>query len=88
MTTTILAHAKSWRSWLRGLIAAFIGGAANAITNVIVAPETFNFQNGKAKLATAALVSGLFMAAAYLKQSPIPPEDSEPEKSTNATDPK
>lgn len=58
--------------WLKGLIAAFIGGAANAVTNIIVAPETFNLQSGFPKLSQAALASGIFAICFYLKKSPVP----------------
>jgi hypothetical protein len=58
--------------WLKGLIAAFIGGAANAVTNIIVAPETFNLNSGAGKLSQAALASGIFAMCFYLKKSPLP----------------
>jgi hypothetical protein len=58
--------------WLKGLIAAFIGGAANAGTNILIAPTTFNFQDGAAKLSQAALASGIFAMCFYLKKSPLP----------------
>jgi hypothetical protein len=63
---------KNWENWLKGLMAAVIGGAANAVTTVIVAPETFNFQGGLGKLGAVSGASALVSAAMYLKQSPIP----------------
>lgn len=60
-------------NWLRGLISAVIGGAANSITVMIVDPVAFNLQEGAGKLGTVALVSALLALAMYLKQSPLPP---------------
>ena len=62
----------NWKLWLKGLISAVIGGAANAITLVIVDPLNYNLQEGFQKLATVAIVSAIVAAAMYLKQSPIP----------------
>lgn len=63
-----------WQLWLKGLIAAVIGGAANAVTVMIVDPAAFNFSDGGHKLLTFAGVSALISAALYLKQSPLPGE--------------
>ena len=71
----------NWRTWLHGLGAAFIGGGASGIvaaqTAMGIAPDTFNYASGLAKMAKLAgivfLVSGGLSAAAYLKQSPLPP---------------
>lgn len=63
-----------WGMWLKGLIAAAIGGAANAVTVMIVDPVAFNLQDGGKKLAMVALVSAIVSAALYLKQSPLPGE--------------
>ncbi len=62
----------NWKLWLKGLISAVIGGAANAITLMILEPATFNFQDGGQKLLNFSLVSALISAALYLKQSPLP----------------
>ena len=61
-----------WKTWLHSLIAAAIGGAATAISTMIVAPDQFNLQDGWQKLLTVAVVSALVNVAAFLKQSPIP----------------
>ena len=58
--------------WFKGLIAAFIGGAANAVVLMIVDPATFNIKEGLSKVGTVALVSGIVSAAMYLKKSPVP----------------
>ena len=59
-------------AWLKGLISAVIGGAANSVTVSVVDPATFNLSDGAGKLGTVALVSAIVSASAYLKQSPIP----------------
>lgn len=59
-------------AWVKGLLAAAIGGAANSITVVIVDPINFNLVTQAGKVATVAAVGALLMVAAYLKQSPIP----------------
>ncbi len=65
MTKTVLA-------WLYGLISAAIGAAANTVTVMIVAPETFNIHEGLGKVFTIAGVSAIVAVAAYLKTSPLP----------------
>ena len=62
----------SFMVWLKGLIAAVIGGAANGIALIIVDPLTYNLQEGLDKLITVAIVSAIVSAAMYLKASPIP----------------
>jgi len=64
----------NWNKWLKGLLSAVIGGAANAITVSVVEPTSFNLQEGAGKLGTVALVSAIVAAAMYLKQSPLPKE--------------
>lgn len=61
----------NWQTWLKGLISAVIGGAANSVTVIIVAPETFNLQEGIHKLGVVAAVGAIWSAANYLKQSPL-----------------
>ena len=65
-----------WNRWLKGLISAVIGGAANSITVMVVDPIAFNLQEGAGKLGMVALVSAIVAAAMYLKQSPLPTENS------------
>lgn len=61
--------------WIKGLVGAVIGGAATAVTNMIVDPVTFNFNEGAHKLWQVAWVSAVISGCMYLKQSPVPPED-------------
>jgi len=63
---------NSTRIWIEGLVAALIGGAANALTVSIVDPLNFNLGEGLGKLLQVVAVGGLVAAAAFLKQSPIP----------------
>ena len=61
-----------WQTWLKGLVSAVIGGAANSITVMVVSPQDFNLQEGAGKLAMVAIVSAIVAAAMYLKESPLP----------------
>lgn len=58
--------------WLKNLIAAAIGGAANAITVIIVDPVNFSLVENAGKVTTVAAVGALLSVAAYLKTSPVP----------------
>ena len=58
--------------WLKGLVAAIIGGASNSITLIIVNPQHFNLQAGLKNLLTVAGTSAILSAAMYLKKSPLP----------------
>jgi hypothetical protein len=74
-----------WEAWLKGIIAAAIAGSANGIITGFAAvgidPMHFNLQSGlRATLAIAmvsAAMSGIIGVAAYLKQSPLPPDASD-----------
>ena len=71
---------NSTRIWIEGLVAALIGGAANAITVIVVDPLNFNLGEGLGKLFQVVAVGGLVAAAAFLKQSPIPKAEQEETK--------
>lgn len=68
------------RTWLHGLSAAFIGGAAGAIETALILPAfdpvKFNFGDNLKTMLTACVVfgflSGVKTTVTYLKQSPIP----------------
>lgn len=66
---------KNWKAWLYGLASAAIGAAANTVTVMIVAPETFNLNEGLNKVLMAAGSSAIVAVALYLKQSPLPAAD-------------
>lgn len=63
--------------WLKGLLAAIISGASNAITMVVVDPLHFApTLAGWTNVLSVALVSGAFSGALYLKRSPLPDFDA------------
>ncbi len=62
----------NWKHWLKGLVSAAIGAAANGITVMIVDPQAFNLAEGAGKVGMVALVSAIVAIAMYLKQSPLP----------------
>jgi hypothetical protein len=57
--------------WLKGLLAAVIGGLSNAIVLMVVDPSSMTNSEWP-KLATVAAWSALLSVALYLKQSPLP----------------
>ncbi len=62
----------NWKPWLHGLGSAFVGGAANSISAMVIDPVDFNLQEGLHKVLSMWAVSGLISAGLYLKQSPLP----------------
>lgn len=67
----------TWRHWGRGLLGAAINSAASAVTVVIVDPLDFNPLNGGlTKLLSVMGVAAAFGAALYLKQHPLPDDDT------------
>jgi Na+/H+ antiporter NhaB len=62
----------TWGMWLKGLISAAIGAAANSITVMIVDPINFNLSQNASKVGWVALVSAIVAVAMYLKSSPLP----------------
>ena len=69
-----MATIQSWNKWGKGLLAAVIGGAANAACASVVDPAAFGLGD-LTKLGKLALASGVISMLFYLKQSPLPPED-------------
>lgn len=69
---------RRFETWAKGLLAAVIGGSANAVSAVLVAPGTFNFSHdGLIAIAKLAAAGGLINAVMYLKQSPVPKDNGE-----------
>lgn len=75
---------QSWSVWIKGAVAALIGGSAGSVSttlaNVAIAPDTFNMNGGllltlKAAGVSAA-ISGVLSLAMYLKQSPVPKDET------------
>jgi hypothetical protein len=64
-----------WKKWLYRLVAAIVNGLASGVILVIAAPESFNLQAGFDRLLGTSLVLGLWGAANYLKQEPMPEWD-------------
>jgi hypothetical protein len=74
------------RKWVKGIIAAFVGGGASAITSGITgmgfAPDKFNLSDLKGTgsllglMAANFLVSGILSVTFYLRQSPVPPDST------------
>lgn len=63
------------RTWLKGLVAAIVGGASNAFTAAFVDPEHFNpFQAGWSHCTEILAVGAIIAACHYLAQSPLPPD--------------
>lgn len=66
--------------WLRGLVAAFIGGGAGAVASGFIAvaqtPQEYNLRDGLHNLLMMIggtfVVTGVVSAAAYLQKSPLP----------------
>lgn len=69
---SVMKQLNNYRMWIKGIVAATIGGAANAVTVIIVDPVAFNLQEGLDKVATVAVVSAVFSVALYLQKSPLP----------------
>ena len=67
-----------WSDWLRGLIAAFVGGGASAFTGglVVAGQDSTHFAMGSPNsfklMAYIFLASGASSAMAFLRQKPVP----------------
>jgi hypothetical protein len=70
----------TWKHWLYGMVSAAISAGANSITVMIVAPETFNINEGLPKVGMVAAVAAFTGVANYLKQSPLPGSVTEDKK--------
>jgi hypothetical protein len=63
----------AWQLWLKGLVAALIGGAAVGTSLLLLDPTDFNLTAaGLAAVGKMALVGALIGAVAYLKKHPDP----------------
>lgn len=67
-------RAFCWRTWLHGLLGAFIQSGATAVSVMVIDPQKFNLNEGLANIGKLVIVSGIIGAALYLKSSPVPPE--------------
>jgi len=75
------------RKWVTGLISVIAGGILTALTNMGVAPETFNFStaDGVQKLGLVVAVATFIAILNYIKQFPAPQIE---EKTTTTTETK
>lgn len=64
------------KRWIHGLIAAIINGAASGVVVCVADPMKFNFGDGLKPLLSVSAILGILGAANYLKQSPLPEDDS------------
>ena len=88
---------QSTRMWVHGIIAAFVGGGASAITatfsSAVIAPSQFNLSSSGGihhvaeLVALTFLVNGGLAVALYLKQSPVPPDWDGSDRRGDATKP-
>ena len=58
--------------WLKGLLSAAIGGAANGICVTLVDPQSFNIGDGIGNLGAVCGAGAVLAAANYLKKAPLP----------------
>ena len=72
-------------TWLYGLVAGVIGGAANTVSVMVVDPVAFNFGDVP-KLGKVAAVSALVSLAFYLVKSPLPPLETTDTTFTSKSD--
>lgn len=61
----------NWRTWLKGLLAAAIGGSANSLGAAFVDPVIFTDMK---KLGQIAFMGAAIAVVMYLKKSPVPTE--------------
>jgi hypothetical protein len=73
----IRTRALCVRTWLHGLLGAFVQSGATAVSVMVIDPQNFNLNEGLANIGKLVLVSGIIGAALYLKSSPVPPIESE-----------
>lgn len=66
----------SWGKWLKGLAAAIVNGFASGILLIVVDPTAFDIVTQWKKLLIASGLLGLLGMANYLKQAPVPPDDT------------
>lgn len=61
-----------WKLWLKGLVSAAIGGAANSVGMVVADPNLMDVDGGMGKIGTVSLFGAVISVVMYLKQSPLP----------------
>jgi hypothetical protein len=75
----------NWKAWIHSIIAAAIGGAASALSAVLVAPSAFNFTPaGWENIGKIALAGAIIPVLTLLKQSPLPDVSTAPVDGANS----
>ena len=62
------------KDWLRSLVSVAVGGAANTLASLVVAPDQFNFHH-PAKLLEMAGAGALIAIVHFLQKNPVWGED-------------
>lgn len=71
----------NWKVWVKGVVAAVIGGGASALAVALGAPEMLTGTHGNGwPLLRMSAVGAMLSAAAYLKKSPLPTAVTEEQK--------
>ena len=69
----------NWNGWLYGLGSGFIGGGAAAVSAGVAEgftdPQHADIHHLFYLMGVTFLASGIFSAVAFLKQSPLPPQE-------------
>jgi sugar phosphate permease len=64
---------STFQIWVRGILAAMIGGASSAAAAALAAPQAFNgTHDGMIAFAKVIAIGAALPTLAYLKQSPLP----------------
>lgn len=62
-----LLKVKSWRIWLKGLLAGFISGFGSGLASAVAVPGA-----SLSSIILASFVPGVIGIGLYLKKSPVP----------------
>lgn len=86
-----------WDTWLYGIGTGFIGGGSGAVVaglaSMLLSPQTFNITTWAGALralsmmAVCFIVNGFISMFFYLKQSPLPPKESDEQPKQTDTKP-
>jgi hypothetical protein len=65
-------------SWLKRLIAAFVGGAFNSMAAIIIDPVAFNLSGQWRKTLGVAIAGGVLAVSGFLQRFPSPQDGATP----------
>ena len=82
---------RAVQHWIHGLVSAFIGGGASAVTAsfsaAVIAPDRFNLAAGLGNMlkmmGACFAINGILTVMAYFKQSPLPPDSPDEDENTS-----